>query len=95
MNCLVKIVNLFDRDWEVGSGLLFCRIVLVDKGEVWSKIDVIFISVIFKVMPQSMVKDNRVRFLFLQGREDKKIVSLLVSCVGSKDPYDLGVSALS
>ena len=67
----------------------------MDKGEVWSKIDVIFISVIFKVMPRSMVKDNRVRFLFLQGREDKKIVSLLVSWVGSKDPYDLGVSALS
>ena len=95
MDSSVEVIAFFNGYWGVRLGLLFCGIILMDKGEVWSEVDVIFISVVFKVMPQFMVEDDRVRFLFLQGREDKEIVSLLVSWVGSRDPHDPGVSALS
>ena len=95
MDGSVEIVTLFDGDWGVRLGLLFFGIVLVDAREVWSKIDGVFISVVFEVVPQAMIEGNRIGFLSVWWGENKEIVSLFVLGItggNMSDPSVLGLS---
>ena len=49
----------------------------MDEGVVWSKEDGVFVLVVFKVISQSVVKDDRVGFLFIWRGEYKEVISLL------------------
>ena len=66
----------------------------MDERVVWSKEDSVFVLVIFKVIPQSVVEGNRVGFLFVWRGEDKEVISLLVLWVTCSDSGDPRVSCL-
>ena len=51
----------------------------MDTREVLSEVDGIFVSVIFKVVPQAVVEGDRVGFLSIGRGEDKEVISLFVS----------------
>ena len=67
----------------------------MDMREMLSKIDSIFVSVIFEVVPQAVIEGNRIRSLFVGWGEYKKIVSLFVLRITSGNSGDSGVSCLS
>ena len=66
----------------------------MDTREVLSEVDGIFVSVIFKVVPQAVVEGNRVRSLLVGWGEYKEIVSLFVSWITGRNMSDVGVSYL-
>ena len=59
-----------------------------------SEVDGIFVLLIFKVVPQAVIEDDRVRFLSLRRGEDKEVVSLSVSRIVHSYSCDVGVSCL-
>ena len=67
----------------------------MDAGELLSKVDSVFISVIFEVVPQAVIEGNWVRSLFVGWCEYEKIVSLFIPWVTGRDTSDSRVSCLS
>ena len=66
----------------------------MDMREVWSEVDSAFVSVIFKVVPQSVVKGDRVGFLSVWRGEDEEVVSLFVLQIVGSNLGDPRVSCL-
>ena len=67
----------------------------MDLGKISTEVYIIFISVVLKVMPHSVIEGDWKRSLFIWGKVDEKIVSLLVSRITSKDPCNTGVPGLT
>ena len=66
----------------------------MDEGVVWSKEDGVFVLVVFKVISQSVVKDDRVGFLFIWRGEDKEVISLFVLWVACSNLGNPRISCL-
>ena len=66
----------------------------MDFWELVPEIDGVFVSIVFKVVPQSVVKGNRVGFLSFRRGEDKEVVSLSVMWVSRGYACDAGVFRL-
>ena len=67
----------------------------MNSREVLSKVDSIFISVVFEVVPQAMIESDGIRSHFVRWCKYEEIISLFIPWVTGRDTSDLRISCLS